>query len=251
MILVDDVKPDLHGHHMRGVVAERNKIHINRKIIDGLEKAAEDSETSYNFIFLLLATLVHEYGHWLRTQMAPDEDTPDALGYPHARGGAPEGHGESGYVAEIAIFNGFVQCDRSPSGAYNNFRIVDRWNVGHYLPIPTIEEYWKRERFEPMALDNPITSADLQMYSEVSEFDVVAKRTVAETLRQSLIPPCPCAPFLLLSEMRVSAVAEQMPKFDILRYTATFQQLDEDGVRLQKKLVSKPSSALGSSNLLW
>jgi len=236
-IHIDNLKPNLHGHHLRGLISEQNKIHINQKIIDSVENAEEGSEAYYTYVFLLLATLAHEYAHWLRTQIAPDEETPAAVGYPHARGGAPEGQGESGYVAEISIFNGFIQCDRSPSGAYQNFRMVDRWNVNHHIPIAAIRMYWARAQFEPLTLDNPISQTDQNTYTEVSQLSVTAKQTVRESLRQQIVPPCPCAPFVISPEIQVSDIIDQKPQFDVGNYQTSFEELDIQQVRLRKKQV--------------
>jgi hypothetical protein len=84
-IHIDNLKPNLHGYHVSGVIPERNKIHVNQEIIHGIEQAKEHSEGYYTYVFMLLATLAHEYAHWLRTPITPDEETSAAVAYSHAR----------------------------------------------------------------------------------------------------------------------------------------------------------------------
>lgn len=234
---VDNQKPHLHGYHNRGSLEERNRIHINHKIIERVENSHVESSEYYESVFLLLATLAHEYSHWLKTQISPEEDTPTALGYSHARGAAEEGQGESGFAAEIAIFNGFIQCNLSHTGGYRDFRLIDRYNVAHHLPIPRIKEYWKREYFEPFVLDDPVYKpvAVLPTKGEIPE---IAKVTTAESLLIRSIPPCQCSPYLVLSEMNASAIRAQRPQFNVSAFTKKLDRLDERSAAIELKMVS-------------
>jgi hypothetical protein len=153
----DIITPDnfhLHGFHLRENIAEQNKIFISSDLIDALESQFRHTTERWCFIFLLLATLAHEYGHWLRLLVFGTDDTPPQLGYDQARIGAKDGEGESGYVAEIALFNGFVQAERNGNGDYQDFRIIDRWSIPHEIPIKLVQEYWEKERFEPFEFDS-------------------------------------------------------------------------------------------------
>lgn len=180
--------------------------------------------------------MAHEYGHWIRTQVAPEEETPSKLGYAHARGLAKDGEGESGYVAEIAIFGGFVQCNRTFSGSYSNFRIIDKGNVAHRLPIATIKLYWERERFEPLILNNPIIIPP--EYKPYTGSSGTAKVTTAETVHQQPTPACPCVVFLVLAEMEASAIADQMPALEVEAFETAHVSYELDEKRLKEHIVS-------------
>jgi hypothetical protein len=216
-IHLTDKKENVHGFHLRGVPSERNRIYINAHIVDAIE--AEDVDTSrwFELIFLLLATLAHEYGHWVNTLLSPDEDTPEKLGYPHARGGALQGRGESGYVSEIAIFGGFTQCSSTGTGRYYNFRITDKNNVSYRLPIDVIKESWAHEIFLPFTLDSLIELPGKHSLEDSLLFGPgsAKKSKVGETLVPSNpeIPLCPCAHYLFLAEMHRDVISARKPVF--------------------------------------
>jgi hypothetical protein len=193
------------------------------KLIETLEEATMDSPQYYELIILLVATLAHEYSHWLRTQILPDDATPPAVAYAHARGDAPEGEGESGFVAEIAIFGGVTQCNTTSTGSYTNFRIVDRFNVAHHLPLDLIEKYWRRGRFEPFVLNNPILPVTVPTSGDDS----------GGVRAESPIPPSPCDPNVVIAEMQHPAPSE----LDVENFANRLDQLDEEQASLDIKMV--------------
>ena len=194
--------------------------------------------------------MAHEYSHWMRTQLSDDE-TPPELGYSHARGKAKEGQGESGFAAEIAIFNGFIQANPSShGGGYRDFRLVDRYNVAHHLPRDQIERYWTRERFQPLVLNNPIYTAVGSIPTTVEssiEQARAAKLTTAESVLRPTIPPCPCAPFLILPEMQMSAISAEMPNLDLMKFDREFVKLEEETADINLKMVTFIAMFSGNS----
>jgi hypothetical protein len=230
--------PSLLGFHRRYVESERNRIYINAKIIEGIENNTEESPGGLTFIFLLLATLAHEYGHWVRTLLAPEDDTPETLGYIHARGHAKEGQGESGYVAELALFGGFIQCDCFWNESFQNFRLVDKCNVAHHLPIATIENYWNREQFEPFVLDDPVFNREA-FYAAVAgaEENLSAKGTSGGASRRPVIPLCPCTPYVVFADKKATGIASKKPTIDIESSESHLNQFDIELVKLRKKQV--------------
>lgn len=205
-------KSQFHGYHLRQDTKDQNKVFLNSNLLSAVERYLDDgTEKSWSLIFLLLATLAHEYGHWLRTLVFGIENTPSQLGYSHARAGAKEGEGESGFVAEIALFNCFVRAERDPNGQYYGFRIVDQWNIAHRIPTKLVQRYWENEHFEPFQLHDPIYPKD-PAYEAASKNQHDAKGTQAESLLQQNVPLCPCVPFVVLSEMKVDVLLSKHPR---------------------------------------
>ena len=242
---IDGTKPGLHGYHSRGT--EPNIIHINERTIQGIEGSRDKDQRHWDYIFLLLATVAHEYAHWMRTQLYSVDDTPPTLGYAHARGAAAADDGESGFAAEIALFNGFVQCNNSFTADYCDFRIVDRWNVSHYFPIEIIRQYWNRERFEPLILDNPILPIHAFPMNEGLDegSGTTAKVTKPESTIRQNIPQCPCAPFLVVAGEQLAALVGQRPSLDVDGFEKTCSRLEEESAFLRLKQVKSSKKMLG------
>ena len=152
------------------------------------------------------------------------------MAYAHARGDADQGEGESGFVAEIAIFGGSIQCNTTSTGSYTNFRIVDRFNVAHHLPLDLIETYyWRRGRFEPFVLNNPI----LPVTVPTPAIDGASDDDSGGVKAESPIPPSPCDPNVVIAEMQHSALSE----LDVENFADRLHQLDEEQASLDIKMV--------------
>jgi hypothetical protein len=229
-------KPHFHGYHIREDSKDQNKIFISSHLLNAVESHLQQkSDHFWKLLFLLLATLAHEYGHWLRTAVFGTDNTPLKLSYPHALAGAKDGEGESGFVAEIALFNGFVQAEREANGSYTGLRIVDKMNISHRIPTRLVQQYWDREQFQPFILDDPVYPKDplYTMTESLRSSETDAKRTGRESLIQEVVPLCPCAPFLVLAEMRVEVLLGKRPqKPDIKLFEVKYGWMEEEQVRL-------------------
>jgi hypothetical protein len=190
-------KVDLIGVHFRNA-DDANKIYLSRRLIDGISGTPRREDRWWKYLFLLLATIAHEYGHWVRTSIfGVDDETPRNLCYENARFYAKEDEGECGYVAEVAIFGGFVFTPTNNQGAIRDFYLVDETNADE-LPVGQIKEFWNREYFDKLNLLTPLPASDTNQYEyHPQEPDPHSARKGGGVKTPGRIPQQPRSPYTL------------------------------------------------------